>query len=521
MDRRASFDPDRSDPDSAPARPHVALQTSGASPPHPRRWQALALLCVAYFMNILDGTVVYVAMPPIERDLGFAQGSLQWVMTSYLIVYGGMLLLGGRAADLLGRRRVFMVGIALFVLSSLTCGLADSAGPLVASRAVQGLSAAIMTPTALALVLDIFGDSAERNKALGIWGAVGGIGATSGVLLGGPITDGLGWRWIFFINIPVGIALLVLTRLVVRESRATDARRAYDVAGGVTVTAALLAVTYAISEAPAVGWLSGRTLGVLAASVALFALFVVIERRSVAPLVPLRIFRIPTFVGGNLVMLISGLSVDGMLLIATLYAQQVLGFSPIQFGLTVAVMTVASIGGAMIGQAMVTKVGGRPVAVVAMLLLGASFLMLAFVSVEGSFLVDLLPGMVIFGPGLGAATVAGTIAAFIEIGDEEYGLGSGLLETSFSIGGALGLALLTSLALSHTTSLADGGTVTPHLLTQGYRFAFVAGIAFPVLGALVALTLLGGARPVAADEDAPGDPDTHDDHVANDSLRNG
>jgi MFS family permease len=339
-----------------------------------RRWLALALLGTAFFMVILDGTIVYVALPSIDDALGFSAGGLQWVMSAYLLTFGGLLLLGGRSADLLGRRRMFMAGVALFAGSSLLCGLAWSDQVLVAARVLQGAAAAIMAPTALSLLMTVFEEGPERNKALGVWGGIGGVGATSGVLIGGPVTGGLGWEWVFFINVPVALGVLALCPALLPESRAPVRRRVYDVAGAVTVTAALVLLVYAVSAAPDVGWAGVQTIGSLAASVALIAAFFRIETRSVAPLVPLRIFRSRALVGGNLVLLTAGAVLDGMLIIVTLYAQEVLGYSTVQFGLGVAVMTVMSVVGAVSAQALVTRIGLRPVALSGTILVGAACL---------------------------------------------------------------------------------------------------------------------------------------------------
>src|SRR5215211_6760463 len=310
-------------------------------------------------MVVLDSTIVYVALPSIDEALGFSAGGLQWVMSAYLLTFGGLLLLGGRSADLLGRRRMFMIGVGLFAAASLVCGFAWSDQVLVAARVVQGVAAAIMAPTALSLLMTVFEEGPERNRALGIWGGIGGVGATSGLLIGGPVTAGLGWEWVFFINLPVAVGVLALCPALLPEGRAPGGRRVYDVAGAVTITAALVLVVFAVSEAPDAGWASAQTIGSIFAAAVLIAAFVRIETRSAAPLVPLRIFRSRTLVGGNLVLLTAGAAVDGMLIIVTLYAQEVLGYSTVQFGLMVSVMTVMSVAGAVSGQAAVTRVGSR------------------------------------------------------------------------------------------------------------------------------------------------------------------
>jgi MFS family permease len=318
--------------------------------PDARRWWALALLGATFFMVILDGTIVYVALPSIQDALGFSPAGLQWVMSAYLLSFGGLLLLGGRAADLLGRRRVFMAGVTLFGASSLLCGLAWSAPVLVGARAIQGVSAAVMAPTALSLLMTVFPEGPERNKALGIWGGIGGIGATAGLVIGGPITAGLGWEGVFFINIPVALAVLALSPRLLPECTDTGRVRCFDLGGAVTVTAALLLLTYAIARAPEAGWASAQTIGLLLSVPVLLALFGSIEARAHAPLVPLRTFRSRALVGGNLVLLTAGMSVDGMLLIVTLYAQDVLGYSTLQFGLMTSALTIMSVVGAYSAQ---------------------------------------------------------------------------------------------------------------------------------------------------------------------------
>jgi EmrB/QacA subfamily drug resistance transporter len=469
--------------------------SNGPGAPGSRRWLALALLGTAFFMVILDGTIVYVALPSIDEALGFSAGGLQWVMSAYLLASGGLLLLGGRSADLLGRRRMFMVGVALFAGSSLLCGLAWSAQVLVAARVLQGTAAAILAPTALSLLTTVFEEGPERNKALGIWGGIGGVGATSGLLIGGPITEGLGWEWVFFINVPLGLGVLALCPVLLPESRAPVRRRVYDLAGAVTSTAALVLLVYAVSEAPEVGWGGWQTLGSIAAAVALGAAFVLVEKRSAAPLVPLRIFRSRTLVGGNLVLLTAGAALDGMLIIVTLYAQEVLGYSTVQFGLGVAVLTVMSVVGAVSGQALVARVGMRPVALAGMILVGAACLVLTQVSVEGSYLGDLFLGLLLFGAGLGATFVASQIAGLSGIAEQESGLAAGLVDSSFNVGSALGIALLSSVAVARTKDVLAGPEAPDSAalaLTEGFQTAFLVALGIALLGALLALVLLRG-----------------------------
>jgi EmrB/QacA subfamily drug resistance transporter len=467
--------------------------------PDPRRWKALALLCTAFFMVILDSAIVVVALPSIDADLGFSTGNLQWVLSAYLLSFGGLLLLGGRAADLLGRRRVFMVGTGLFALSSLACGLAGSDAALIAARVVQGVAAAVMTPTALSILTTTFDEGPERNKALGVWAAIGGVGATAAWLVGGPVTDGLGWEWIFFINVPVALAVMALSPVLLRESRDLGRRRRFDVAGGLTITAALVALVYAVVEAPEAGWADGQTLGLLALSAVLLGLFAGIEARSAAPLAPLRMFRSRALVGGNLVLFSLGMLAFGMPFILTQYAQQVLDWSPVEFGLGSVVMPVMAAIGSATGQAIATRGGIRWIVTVSMLLTATGCLLLTQVSVGGSYLGDVFFGLLIFGPGLGAGYVAGSIASLAGVAETEAGLASGLNNTSFQIGGAVGVAILSTVAVSEAE-----GTGPLAALTNGYQAAFTTAIAFAGVGLLTALLLLGRLRaPGAAAEAAP------------------
>jgi EmrB/QacA subfamily drug resistance transporter len=453
--------------------------------PDPRRWQALALLCTAFFMVILDSAIVVVALPSIDADLHFSAGDLQWVLSAYLLSFGGLLLLGGRAADLLGRRRVFMVGTALFALASLAAGLSGSVAALIAARVVQGMAAAVMTPTALSIVTTTFEEGAERNKALGIWAAIGGIGATAAWLVGGPITDGLGWEWIFFINVPVAAAVVALSPVLLRESRDSAHGRQFDFAGAVTITAALVALVYAVVEAPKHGWGSAQTLGLLAVSAALIGLFVAIEARSSAPLAPLRVFRSRALVGGNLVLLALGMLAFGMPFILTQYAQEVLHYSPVTFGLASVVMPVTAALGSIGGQAIATKGGLRPVATVGLALTGLGCLLLTQVSVDGTYLGDIFFGLLLFGPGLGATYVAGSIGSLAGVAESDAGLASGLNNSSFQIGGAIGVAILSTVAVSE----ADGPNPFA-ALTNGFSAAFATAIIFAAVGLVAAVAVL-------------------------------
>jgi EmrB/QacA subfamily drug resistance transporter len=464
--------------------------------PDPRRWWALALLCGAFFMVILDAAIVTVALPSIEKELDFSAQGLQWVVSAYALTFAGLLLLGGRAADLLGRRRVFMVGVVLFTLASLLCGLAWSDTALIGARAFQGIGAAVMTPTALSIITSTFEEGAERNKALGIWGALGGIGATTAWLIGGPIVDGLGWEWIFFINIPVGLVALALSPLLLRESRAPTASRSYDPAGAVTITAALALLVYAIVEAPDTGWGDPQTIGLLAGSALLIAAFTAIESRQRAPLVPLRIFRSRTIVGANAVMLVFGALPYGLGFVLTLYAQQVLGYSAVRFGLTSLVFPAMAAIGSIVGQSIVLRIGFRPVAAVGMALMGGGAFLLTQVSVGGSYFGDIFFGLLVFGPGVGLAFVTASIAALAGVPERESGLASGLSNTSFQIGAALGVALVTTVAVTRTHDYLVANAHANRLvaLTEGFQSAFLAIAILAGIGVALALLLLGQPR---------------------------
>src|ERR671911_2126728 len=452
--------------------------------PDPRRWWALALLCGAFLMVLLDGTIVLVALLSIQADIGFSEHGLQWVLSAYALTFGGLLLLGGRAADLLGRRRVFIAGVLCFTAASLMCGLAWSPAALLAARVAQGVGAAIMTPTALSIISATFPEGPERNKALGIWGALGGIGATAAWLIGGPLVDGPGWQWIFFINIPLGLAAVALSPVLLRESRAALTRRSYDPAGALTVTGALVLLVYAVVEAPDVGWGSLQTILLVTGSAVLLAAFALIESRHRAPLVPLRFLRSRTLVGANLVMLVFSTVAFGMPFILTLYAQQVLGYSAVEFGIGSIVLALGATVGAIVAQGAVLKVGFRPVAATGMALMGAGSLLLTQVSVGGSYFGDIFFGLLVFGPGVGLAFVPATVAALAGVAEQDSGLASGLSNTALQLGGALGVAILTTVAISRSEDYlgANRGANPLVVLNQGYQSAFLALVALAWIG---------------------------------------
>ncbi|MDX6377394.1 MAG: hypothetical protein QOE98_1697 [Gaiellaceae bacterium] len=456
--------------------------------PDPRRWKALGVVCLAFFMTVLDVSIVNVALPSIGRDLHFTETTLQWVITAYAITFGGFLLLGGRAADLLGRRRMFVAGVVLFTIASFVCGLATSDTALIAARAVQGLGAALVSPAGLSIVSTTFTEGKERNKALGIWGAVGGSGAAVGVLAGGVLTEYLGWEWIFFVNVPVGIAVLALIRRLVRESRAEGIDRAVDPLGAITITAGLALLVYTISEAPQEGWLSARTILLGAVAVALLASFLVVESRVRAPLIRLSFFRHRTVSAANVVGFLLGAALFSNFFLLTLFVQQVLGFSALKAGVTflaTAGTAVVVAGGA---QALATKVGAKPVMAVGLALLGAGALVYTQLPADATFVSDLLPGYILVGIGIPAAFIPVSIAALAGVEAHEAGLASGLINTSQQIGGAIGVAVASSILFTRVDSLVKTGTPPPVAIADGVTLAFwvVAGVAAAaVLASLV------------------------------------
>jgi EmrB/QacA subfamily drug resistance transporter len=459
--------------------------------PDPRRWWALTLLCSAFFMVILDVSIVNVALPSIQKDLHFSPGDLQWVLSAYALTFGGFLLLGGRVADLLGRRRVFMVGVALFTLASLACGLSSTEGMLIGARAVQGLGAAILSPAALSIITTTFEEGSERNKALGIWGAMGGSGAAVGVLMGGILTKALGWEWIFFVNVPVGVTAFALTRSVVRESRAGHAVRHFDAAGAILITSALSLLVFALTQANRVGWTSARTIGILAASAVLHVAFLAVEHRSEAPLVPLGIFaRLRTLTGANVVSFLVGALTFAMFFMLSLYMQQVLGLSALQSGagyLAVALTAILSSG---VAQALVTRVGVKPIMTTGVILMGLGNVWFTQVSADGSYLVDLLPGFLAIGVGLGFSFVPLSIAALAGVTPQEAGLASGLFNTSQQIGGALGVAVFSTVSTNRTADLLAQGESQAAALTSGFTVAFWVAVGFAAAALVATLTMI-------------------------------
>jgi EmrB/QacA subfamily drug resistance transporter len=454
-----------------------------------RRWLALALLSVVQFMLVLDIAIVNVALPSIKVDLGFSQQNLQWVISAYALVFGGFLLLGGRAADILGRRRLFIGGLVVFTAASLLAALAWNEPSLIGARAIQGLGAAIIAPAALSILMTTFSEGKERNIALGVWGAVGGFGAAAGVLLGGIFTDLLSWEWIFFLNIPVGIAALALAPVLLGESR--DVRtRGFDALGAVLVTAGLSTTVFGITQANDWGWSSGRTIGVFAAAAALLVGFVIRETRATHPLMSFSIFRIKTVAGANIAGFILGTALFSMFLMLTLYMQQVLGYSPMKTGVAYLAVAGTAIVTSAIAAQLVTRIGVKPALLIGMVSLTAGLLYFTQVSVDGSYLGDLLPGFLLVAVGLGFSFVPISIAALAGVEAHEAGLASGLINTTQQIGGALGIAVLSSVAIAQTNDAAKAGDAVPQALTSGFQAAFWVGAGVAAAGVLASLVLI-------------------------------
>ncbi|HEX7254703.1 MAG TPA: MFS transporter [Gaiellaceae bacterium] len=470
-----------------------------------RKWLALALLAAVQFMVVLDIAIVNVALPSIQSDLGFSQENLQWVISAYALMFGGLLLLGGRAADLLGRRRLFIVGTIVFSVASLLSGLAWSDDALIIARAFQGLGAAIITPAALSILTTTFTEGRERNAALGVWGAVGAFGAVAGVLLGGVLTDLLSWEWIFYINIPVGLAALALTPLLLTESR--DAHvKSFDAAGAVLVTGGLITLVFAITQANDYGWSSVETIGLFAAAVALLAAFVGWELRAKEPLVPFGIFKVKTLTAANIAGLILGTVTFSMFLMLTLYMQQVLEYSPMKTGVAYLAVAATAIVWSGVAAQLVNRFGVKPVITAGMALLTVGLLYFTQVSVGGSYAGDLLPGFLVIAAGLGFSFVPISIAALAGVRASEAGLASGLFNTSQQIGGALGIAALSAIATSTTSDEIASGTATPQALTNGFEAAFVWGALVAAVGIVVSLVLVRRSEletPVEEEDEVP------------------
>jgi EmrB/QacA subfamily drug resistance transporter len=449
------------------------------------RWRAFAVLAVSYFMTIVDLTIVNVALPTIGRDLHFSESGLQWVVTAYGLTFGGLLLLGGRAADLLGRRRIFMFGLTVFTAASLACGLASNDVFLIVMRGVQGAGAAIVLPAALSIVMNMFAEGAERNKALGLWGAIAASGATVGLITGGLLTRYAGWEYIFFLNVPIGVLALALAPRVVPDSRIETARRRYDPLGALTVTGGLLLLVYSISTAPQDGWATAKTVGSLVASAALLVAFFVVEARVEAPLLPLRMLRMRTVAGANLVGFLLGASFFGFIFIGTLYMQQVLGYSALKTGIAWLAASVTSVALAGLSQLLVTRIGAAPVMAAGMAMIAGGTLWATQVVVHGRFWADLAGPFFVAGAGTAFAFIPISIAGLTGVAARDAGLASGLLNTAQQLGGAIGVAVTSTVATSHAAALAGQGRALNVALTGGFQWAFwvctaMAGLAVPL-----------------------------------------
>jgi EmrB/QacA subfamily drug resistance transporter len=466
-----------------------------------KRWLALIILCLGDLMIVLDSTIVNVALPSIRTDLGFSETALVWVVNAYMLTFGGFLLLGGRLGDLFGQRRLFLLGIALFTLASLGCGLANSQALLIAARAVQGLGGAVVSAVALSLIMNLFTEPEERAKAMGVFGFVMSGGGSIGVLLGGVLTDALDWHWIFLVNLPIGIAVFALCVVFLPAARGAAAAARLDIAGAVTVTASLMVAVYAIVNGNEAGWTSSRTLGLLAVAAVLFALFLSIEARVKVPLVPLRIFRLRNVVIANTVGVLWSAAMFAWFFISALYLQIVLGYSPLQVGLSFLpanlIMGVFSLG---LSAKIVMRFGTRLPLAVGMALVAAGLALFALAPVDGSFAVHVLPGMILLGLGAGNAFNPVLLAAMSDVEPGESGLASGVVNTAFMMGGALGLAILASLAAARTDMLKASGAASLVALNGGYHAAFAVGAVFAAGAALLAFLLSGSAPQTAVQE---------------------
>jgi len=459
-------------------------------------WLVLVIVCFAQFMVVLDATISNVALPSIQADLGFSEANLQWVVNGYTLVFGGFLLLGGRAADLVGRRRLFVAGVTLFTIASLACALATSETALIVSRAAQGLGAALVSPAALSIITTTFAEGEERARALAIWGAIAAGGSAVGLLLGGVLTDLLSWEWVFLVNVPIGLAVAAVAMRFVPESKAEGATRSFDLLGAVTVTAGLLLLVYAIVEAAQAGWTSGSTLGLGAIALALLAAFFVIEARQRAPLVRLSIFRIRTLAAANVVMLLVAAGLFAMFFFSSIHLQRVLGYSPLEAGLAFLPVSAMILLGAGVSTQVVKRFGPRSGAIGGIAIASAGLLALTQAGADASYWTDMFPALGIMAFGMGNAFVPLTIIATNGIDAQDAGLASGLFNTSQQIGGALGLAILSTLATDRTSgALTDLGHApsvaeTNIALVDGFQIAYIAAAGLMALGAILLVAML-------------------------------
>jgi EmrB/QacA subfamily drug resistance transporter len=467
------------------------------------RWFALALIIAAQFMVVLDIAIVNVALPSIKTDLHFSQENLQWVITAYSIMFGGFLLLGGRLADLLGRRWLFIAGLALFTVSSLLDGFAWSEASLIVFRSLQGLGAALLSPAALSILTTTFREGRERNLALGIWGAASGSGGAAGVLLGGVLTSGLNWSWIFFINVPVGILVIALTPFLLKESRANLAHRNFDVAGAVSITGGLMLLVYAMTRAAQHGWATTETVTLLTVSALLLVAFFVIELRSKAPLLPLRIFRLRTLTASNVSGFLMGGAIFAQFFLLTLYMQQVLHYSALKTGVAYIGLTLTTIAFSVVAQSLVTRIGVRTVLPLGFALSTVALVWFARLPVHGQYFSDLFPPFIISGLGLAFAFVPMSIGALTGVRESDAGIASGLINTTQQIGGAIGVAVATTVATTFTARYVDdhtgAGSFSPAALTHGFSAAFYVLAGMAAVGALIATVMLESKPAEAVD----------------------
>jgi EmrB/QacA subfamily drug resistance transporter len=449
------------------------------------RWLVLVIACLAQFMVILDATIVNVALPSIQRGLHFSSTSLQWVVNAYTLIFGGFLLLGGRAGDLLGRKRLFVAGVALFSLASLLNGLAQSSTMLIIGRGLQGLGGALLSPAALSIITTTFTDNTERTRALGVWSAIAAGGGAAGLLLGGALTDLASWPWIFIVNVPVGVITLLLTLRYVPESRAEMQHRTFDLAGATTVTAGLVVIVFGIVKAQSFGWGSARTIGLLAGGAALLGLFALIESRSKAPLMRLSIFKVRTLATADGVLLLVASGLFGMFFFASLYVQQILGYSPLKAGLAFLPITAGIVIGAGVAQQLIRRIGVKNLSLVGVTIAALGLAWLIRLPVHGSYLTDLLAGLLPMSIGMGFTFVPITLLGTGGVKDDDAGLASGLFNTAQQVGGSLGLAILSTLAASRTTSLLQSGHSHASAAVSGYHVAFLAAAIMLAAGAII------------------------------------
>jgi EmrB/QacA subfamily drug resistance transporter len=460
------------------------------------RWVVLVLVCLAQFMVVLDATIVNVALPSIQHDLDFSAGNLAWIINSYTLLFGGFLLLGGRAADLFGRKRVFLAGVTLFSVASALCALAESQGMLIAFRGLQGLGAALVSPAALSIIMTTFREGAERTKALAAWGAIAASGSAFGLLLGGVLTESISWEWIFLVNVPIGIAAFVASLRLIPESKG-DGASGFDLFGALFVTGGVVAIVYAIVRAEQDGWGSTTTLGFGALGIALLIAFVLVERVHKHPLVRLGIFKTRSLSTANGVMVLAMAGMFAMFFFATIYVQEVLGYSPIKAGLAFLPFTVGIIGGSIAAQQLIPRIGVKRQILMGLGLAAIGLLLMTRITPEGGYVTELLPAVIVLAIGMGTTFVPLTLLATTNVDEHDAGLASGLFNTSQQVGGALGLAILSTFATSRTEGLLGDGVATSQALVDGYHLAFLIGAIFMAVGA-VAVTLLIRSRDTAA-----------------------